>query len=168
MFMWLCGAVKNFLWGRRWKSEERKKSYVVGLSCLCWLLTAVKLLLMLATLCVNTRELDFHPAIEIPLNSKMCFAYCCFTWMFDPHCEEWCMCTVCFHIHPGTNPLHVYAYVANKTDSDSDADLLKGGGLSGLTLNLSWRRVLMSMICDITTNRPIMVQYVTYTSDVET
>ncbi len=58
MFMWLCGAVKNFLWGRRWKSEERRKSYVVGLSCLCWLLTAVKLLLMLATF--NTRKLNSH------------------------------------------------------------------------------------------------------------
>lgn len=49
------------------------------------------------------------------LNSKMCFAHCCFAWRFDLRRAEWCMCRVCSHLHllkflharPGTSVQHV-------------------------------------------------------------
>lgn len=34
----------------------------------------------------------------VALHSKL-FASCCFAWMFEFHCVEWCTCDVCFHIH---------------------------------------------------------------------
>lgn len=32
----------------------------------------------------------------VTLHLEVCFIYCYFTWMFDLHCAEWCMCTRLF------------------------------------------------------------------------
>lgn len=56
----------------------------------------------------------------------MCYAYCYFTWMCEPHCAEWCV-----HIFKLEGCIHVY-----------------------LLLRKSLRCV-DSMICDITTNAEV-------------
>lgn len=45
---------------------------------------------MLASFYVNIRKLDFHLVIKVSLHSKMCFAWCCFTWTFEHHCAGLC------------------------------------------------------------------------------
>lgn len=57
----LCGFAEQWRTQRQQNKvrRQKKKSYVVGLSCLCWLLTAAKPLLMLVPFNVSTRKLFF-------------------------------------------------------------------------------------------------------------